>query len=179
MTFTTSARRTAVLGLTALVGTASLAHAATSPIPNLPLSLDTGERLQMLTDKGVQKIFPAGNRPEAVFLSPDSKLSLAFEWRDAKLNKADVATMLTQFPTVIRAQVPGIKSLKQQMVTLNGNEWADFVFVAPSRTGDVRREMLITSAQGRMLVLTISSTIADYSKNEADVKAFTNSIKLN
>ena len=168
--------------LPALLLTSALAFTASAApikLTNLPISLEPGDKLFVLSDAGIQKAFPTGNRPDAVFLSKDSKLSLTFEWRATKLGSADVNTMLTQFPTVIRAQVPGIKSLKQQALNLNGDTWADFVFVAPGKTGDVRREMLITSAQGRMLVLTISSNLSDYGKNEADVQALTSSIRLN
>ena len=162
-----------------------VAHAqASAPtlakLPNLPLSIAPSDTLQMLKEEGIQKAFPTGNRPEAVLLTADSKVTMSFEWRDTKLAPADVPTMLTQFPAVIRAQVPGIKTLKQQMLTLNGNNWADFIFVAPGKGVDVRRELLITSAQGRMLVLTISSNLLDYtSKNEAAVKALTGSMRIN
>jgi hypothetical protein len=156
--------------------------AVPAKLGNLPVSFEPSTKLMVLNDAGIQKVFPSGNRPDAVLLSGDSKVSMAFEWRDAKLATGDVNTMLAQFPAVIRSQVPGIKTLKQQMVNMNGNSWADFVFVTAGKTaasGDVRREMLITSAQGRMLVLTISSNVADYAKNEADVKAVTSSIRLN
>ena len=157
--------------------------AATAPtlakLPNLPLSIAPSDALLKLSDEGILKAFPSGNRPEAVLLSSDSKVTMSFEWRDTKLAPADVATMLTRFPAIIKSQVPGIKSLKQQMLPLNGTNWADFVFVAPGRSGDVRREMLITSAQGRMLVLTISSNLLDYTaKNEAAVRTLTNSLRV-
>lgn len=158
------------------------ALAAPVRLPNLPVSFEPSTKLMVLNDAGIQKIFPSGNRPDAVMLSADNKISLAFEWRDAKLPASDVNTMLTQFPAVLRSQVPGIKTLKQQLVNLNGASWADFVFVTGGKTaaaGDVRREMLITSAQGRMLVLTISSNLADYSRHEADVRALTGSLRLN
>ena len=156
--------------------------AVPAKLGNLPVSFEPSTKLMVLNDAGIQKVFPSGNRPDAVLLSGDSKVSMAFEWRDAKLATNDVNTMLAQFPAVIRSQVPGIKTLKQQLVNMNGNSWADFVFVTAGKTatsGDVRREMLITSAQGRMLVLTISSSMADYARNEADVKAVTSSIRLN
>ena len=156
--------------------------AVPAKLGNLPVSFEPSTKLMVLNDAGIQKVFPSGNRPDAVLLSGDSKVSMAFEWRDAKLATNDVNTMLAQFPAVIRSQVPGIKTLKQQLVNMNGNSWADFVFVTAGKTatsGDVRREMLITSAQGRMLVLTISSSMVDYARNEADVKAVTSSIRLN
>jgi hypothetical protein len=157
----------------------STVWAAPVKLGNLPLSLEAGNKLMVLNDTGIQKIFPTGNRPDAVMLSSDKKVSLAFEWRDIKLTKSDVNVMLAQFPAVIRAQVPGIKTLSQNLINMNGSTWADFVFVASGKAGDVRREMLITSAQDRMLVLTISSNVADYPKNEPDVKALTGSIRLN
>lgn len=177
-----STPRLPALGLSALLAASLLsapAFATPTKLGTLPVTLEPGSKLFVLSDAGIQKAFPSGNRPDAVFVSKDSKVSLSFEWRTTKLAATDLNTMLTQFPAVIRAQVPGIKSLKQQTVTLNGDQWADFVFVAPGKAGDVRRELLITSAQGRMLVLTISSTLADYGKNEADVQALTNSLKIN
>ncbi len=147
-------------------------------LPNLPLSITPNAELLSLSDEGILKAFPSGHRPEAVLLSGDAKVTISFDWRDTKLSSADVPVMLTRFPAVIKAQVPGIKSIKQQIMTLNGTNWADFIFVAPGKSGDVRREMMITSAQGRMLVLTISSNLADYPKNEAAVRALTSSIRL-
>lgn len=162
------------LGLVPLLGSAL---AAPIRLPNLPLSVEPGERLRLLSDAGIQKAFPDSHRPEAMFLSSDGKVSLSFEWRQAKLGAADLNTMLTRFPAVIRAQVPGIRSLKQSLITVNGHSWADFTFVAPGKAGDVRRELLITNLQGRMLVLTVSSSLADYGRNEAAVRTLTASLR--
>ena len=171
--------RAKTLGLTLTLAALTVALAVPAKLANLPISVEPNDRLLILSDAGIQKAFPSGNRPDAVFLSNDSKVSMTFEWRDTRLAAADVNTMLAQFPAVIRSQVPGVRSLKQQLLSVNGNSWADFVFVAAGKAGDVRREMMITSAQGRMLVLTISSNLADYGKNEIDVKALTSSIRVN
>ena len=171
-----SARGLALVGLSALL---TVGFAAPTKLTNLPLSLDPGAKLFVMSDAYLLKKFPTGSCPDLLFKTSDDKVSIAFEWRGTKLTPADVNTMLTQFPAVIMAQVPGIKTLNKQMLKLNGNDWADFVFVAPNKLGDVRRELLITSAQGRMLIVTVSSNLADYGKNEADVKALTGSMTLN
>ncbi|MFC4452866.1 hypothetical protein [Deinococcus sonorensis] len=153
--------------------------AAPAKLGNLPLTVEPNAQLLVLNEAGIQKAFPSGHRPDAVFLSNDRKVSVAFEWRDTPLSPGDVQPLVTQFPAVIRAQVPGIKSLKEQLLTYNGNSWAQFVFVASGKNGDVRREMLITSAQNRMLVVTVSSTVADYTKNATPINALTGSLRLN
>ena len=42
-----------------------------------------------------------------------------------------------------------------------------------------RRELLVTSAGGRMLVVTIAGNMKDYAKNEAVVRTLTNSVRVN
>ena len=86
---------------------------------------------------------------------------------------------MAQFPAVIRAQVPNVKTLKSSLVQVGGSPWAQFVFTTPGQDDDLRRELMVTSAGGRMLVLTIAGKVKDYSRNEAVIRNLTNSVRLN
>lgn len=144
----------------------------------LPLSVESNARLYALTSAGIKQAFPGNSQPEAVFLSEDRKVTVSLEWRSSKLAQTEVPGLLTSFGNVIRSQVPGLKSFKAQPATIGGSTWSQFVFVAPGKVGDVRRELLITSLQGRMLVVTVSGLVADYSRNETPIRALVNSIRL-
>lgn len=162
------------LGLSA----SSLALAATIKVGDLPITAESSPKLLVLTDAGIRKAFPAAaGRPDAVFLTEDRKVSVAFEWREGKLALNEVDKLVTQFPAVIRAQVPNIKSLKSNVVQLNGKPWAQFVFTTPGQGDDLRRELLMTSVGGRVLVMTIAANVKDYSRNEGLVKTFMESVR--
>ncbi|ADV67243.1 hypothetical protein [Deinococcus maricopensis] len=165
------------LTLAALL-TAGAAHAERVALPNLPVSVDAPSLLE-LNAGGISKLFPGVNRPEAVLLTGDQRVVMSFEWRPTSLRTTEVGTLVQQFPAVLRKQVPNLKSLTQGALQLNGTQWAQFVITAPGKTGDVRREMLVTSAGGRMLILTISGLATDYTKNLGTILAFRNSLKVN
>lgn len=160
-----------------LLGT-GLAQAATAQLINLPLSVETSDTLLTLTPAAIQKIYPSQSRPEAVFLTNDKKVSMGFEWRQASLKPNEVSSLVSQFPAVIKAQVPGLKTLSPKMLTIQGIPWAQFVYTLPGKNGDLRREMLVTSAKGRMLILNIDSSVKDYSSNNSAVRTFVNGIKV-
>lgn len=155
------------------------ALAAPVRLQTIPVTLEPNARLLTLNDAGIAKAFPsAAGRPDAVFLTEDRRVSLAFEWREGRLSAAQVPTLVTQFPAVIRAQVPNIKTLRSNVVQIGGTPWAQFVFTTPGKGDDLRRELLMTSAQGRILVVTIAGNVKDYSRNEAVIRSLTNSVRV-
>lgn len=168
-----------VLSLAALALTSlGLAQAATIKIGDLPLTAESNPKLLVLTDAGIRRAFPsAAGRPDAVFLSDDRKVSVAFEWREGKLAMNEVDKLTTQYPPIIKAQIPNIKTLKSGVVQVNGRSWAQFIFTTPGQGDDLRRELLMTSLGGRVLVLTIAANVKDYSRNETLIKTFVDSVK--
>ncbi len=155
-----------------------LAQAATAQLSNLPLSVETSDTLLTLTPAAIQKIYPSQSRPEAVFLTNDKKVTMGFEWRQAALKPGEVSGLVSQFPAVIKSQVAGLKTLTPKLLTIQGTPWAQFIYTLAGKNGDLRREMLVTSAQGRMLILNVDSSVKDYSTNDIAVRTFVNGIKL-
>lgn len=163
---------------------AALTFSEASAVPvklgNVPVTVEPNARLLTLSAAGIRTAFPsAAGRPDAVFLTEDRKVSVAFEWRSSKLAKNEITTLVEQFPSVIRAQVPNVKSLKASLVQVSGTPWAQFVFTTPGQGDELRRELLVTSAGGRMLVLTIAGNVKDYGRNEAVIRALANSVRVN
>ncbi|AXG98626.1 hypothetical protein ACTQ9L_06550 [Deinococcus wulumuqiensis] len=168
--------RAGALGLL-LVG---LASAAPLKLSNLPVTVEPSAKLLTLTPAGIRSAFPsAAGRPGAVFMTEDRKVSVALEWRTGKLAPNEVEKLVAQFPTVIRAQVPGVKALKANLVQLGGKPWAQFIFTTPGQGDDLRRELLMTSAGGRILVMTIAGNVRDYSRNETLIRSFASSVRVN
>ncbi|MDO4246113.1 MAG: hypothetical protein Q4C89_08830 [Deinococcus sp.] len=160
--------------------TAGLSLAAPLKLSNLPVTVEPSPKLLTLTPAGIRSAFPsATGRPGAVFMTEDRKVSVALEWRTGKLAPNEVEQLVKQFPAVIRSQVPGIKALKSDMVQLGGKPWAQFIFTTPGQGDDLRRELLMTSAGGRILVMTIAGNVRDYSRNEALIRSFANSVRVN
>lgn len=167
--------------LFSLAAAALLSGALAAPVKlhTVPVTVEPNARLLTLSDAGIAKAFPtASSRPDAVFMTEDRKVTVAFEWRDGRLAPAQVSDLVTQFPAVIRAQVPNVKTLRASLVQVGGTPWAQFVFTTPGQGDDVRREFLITSVQGRTLVVTIAANTGDYSRNETVVRNLVNSVRL-
>ena len=168
-----------VLSLVALsLCTAALAQTSTIKIGDLPMSVDLGGKISMLNDAWIRKAYPRfEGRPDAVFRTEDGKVTTTFQWREAKLAPTEVERLAAEYPAVLKSQVPGLKTLKSGVVQLNGKNWAQVILTAPGQSDDLRREMLMTSLKGRMLVVTIQSNVKDFSRNEAQLRAFTSSLK--
>ncbi len=166
--------------LSVLLFSLGLAAAVPVKLGNIPVTVESSPKLLTLTDAGIRKAFPsAAGRPDAVFLTDDRKVSVAFEWRDGKLAPNEVDKLVTQFPAVIKAQIPSLKSLKSNMVQLSGKPWAQFVFTTPGQGDDLRRELLMTSVGGRVLVMTIAGNLKDYSRNETTIRGLASSVRVN
>ncbi|SMB93831.1 hypothetical protein [Deinococcus hopiensis] len=168
--------------LLALTVTALLSSAVAAPVKlgSLPVTLEPNAKLLTLNEAGIVKAFPSvAGRPEFVFLTEDRKVSVAFEWRQGKLTPNQVPDLVAQFPAVIRAQVPNVKSLKANVLQIGGTPWAQFVFTTPTQGDELRRELLMTSAEGRILVVTIAGNVKDYSRNEAVLRTLTGSVRVN
>lgn len=156
------------------------AHAAPIKLNGLPVTVEPNAKLLTLPPESIAKAFPsAAGRPDAVFVTEDRKVTISFEWRQGKLAPNEIEKLAAQFPAVIRAQVPNLKTLKSGVVQQGGTSWAQFVFTTPGRGDDMRRELLVTSLSGRMLVLTVAGNVKDYSRNEAVVRNLAGTVRLN
>ncbi|GMA15093.1 hypothetical protein E5F05_11615 [Deinococcus metallilatus] len=168
-----------LFSLTAAAVLSGAALAAPVKLPTIPVTLEPNARLLTLNDAGIAKAFPSSaGRPDAVFLTEDRKVSVAFEWREGKLAPSQVQDLVAQFPAVIRAQIPNVKTLKASVLQIGGTPWAQFVFTTPGQGDDLRRELLMTSAEGRILVITIAGNQKDYSRNEAVIRNLVNSVRV-
>lgn len=168
-----------VLGLA--LGGVSLGFASAVPVRlgSIPVSVESSPKLLTLTEAGIRNAFPsAAGRPDAVFMTEDRKVSVAFEWRSGKLAPNEVEKLVSQFPAVIKSQVPNIKTLKSGLVDLGGQPWAQFVFTTPGQGDDLRRELVMTSLGGRVFVMTIAGNVKDYSRNEAVIRALASSVHI-
>lgn len=173
--------KTSLLTLTALalLG-APAALAAPLKLQNVPVTVDTNPKLYVLNDAGIARAFPsAAGRPEAVFLTEDRKVTVAFDWREAALAPGGVAALTENFAAGLRTQVPNLKTIRSAAVQVGGHPWGQIIFTAPGQGDDRRFEMLLTSAGGRLLVVTIASNVRDYSRNENLVRNFASSLRVN
>lgn len=163
----------------ALLGTPA-ALAAPLKLQNVPVTVESSPKLYVLNDAGIAKAFPsAAGRPEAVFLTEDRKVTVAFDWREAQLAPAGVAALTNEFAAGLRTQVPNLKTIKSAAVQVGGHPWGQIIFTTPGQGDDRRFEMLVTSAGGRLLVVTIASNVKDYSRNENVVRNLASSLRVN
>lgn len=158
----------------------SAAHAAPIKLQTVPVTLEPNAKLLTLNDAGIARAFPAtAGRPDAVFLTEDRKVSVAFSWREAALAPTGVPELLLRFAGNVRAQVPNLKSLKSAVVQVGGQPWGQIIFTTPGQGDDRRHEMLLTSAGGRLLVVNIAGNVRDYSRNENLIRNLASSLRVN
>lgn len=163
----------------ALLGMLGMANATPVKLNNLPVQIEVNSKLYKLTTEGIRAVFPsAAGRPDAVFMTADRKVSVAFEWRNGKLAPNEVKLLVKQFPAVIRAQVPNVTKLDSNLIKVGSTPWAQFVMITPGKGDKLRRELLMTSASGRTLVVTIAGNVQDYTRNQAVIQNLTSSIKV-
>ncbi len=164
-----------MIGLAALA-LGGLAAAERVPVPGVPVTVDLPSTARQLNSAQIERAFPGQGAPQAVFTTDDQKVVMSFEWRASHLLPSELTQLDADFSKVIQAKNP--KSFTHRLISINGSPWAQFVFVTPGRAGDVRNEMLITSAAGRTLVVNINATVNDYTKNQKLAQAIANSIRL-
>ncbi len=175
-------RHASILLAGMLVLSTNKALAETLKLDPMPVSVESNDKMLMLNEAGIKTVYPSAlGRPNKVFVTPDHKVSVAFEWRNSQLAPNEVNKLSRQFPAVIRSQVPDLKSLKSGTTRVGGTSWARFIFTTSSTipTEEMRSEMMVTSAGGRMLVVTIAGTAKDYAANQTVVRGLVSSIKVN
>ena len=163
------------IGLLALA-LGSVAAAERVPVPGVPVTVDLPASARQLNSTQIDAAFPGQGAPQAVFTTDDQKVVMSFEWRGSHLLPSELAQLDSNFAKVIQAKNP--KSFTHKLVSINGSPWAQFVFITPGRAGDVRNELLVTSAAGRTLVVNINATVNDYTKNQKITQAITGSLRL-
>ena len=145
----------------------------------LPISIQKDDRFLLLSGAGLARAFPnAATRPDVVFVTQDRKVTISLEYRTTSLRAGEITTLLTQYPTVLRRQLPTISTLNTDIVRAGGNQWAQFVMTLPTQNGERRLEQLITSVNNRPMVVTIAGMTDGYKANETAVRNLINSIQV-
>ena len=167
-------------GAPALAQATSQSRPAARQTTGLPVSIQKDNRFLILSEAGIARAFQnAATRPDAVFVTRDRKVTISLEYRSSTLRPNEITSLLTQYPTVLRRQLPGIKTLNADIVRAGGNQWAQFVMTLPGKNGTERRlEQLMTSVGNRPMVVTIDSSNDGYKANEVAVRNLVNSIQV-
>lgn len=163
-----------VLALVALGGAA----AQQVDVPGVPVSFSAPAGLRALTQEQLRTVYQNRAVPAAVYTTDDRRVTVVFEYRQTPLRPAEVAPLVSAFGSVIRNRMPGVLRLQQDLIKIQGNDWAQFVYTTPGADGENRHEMLVTSANGRMLVVTVASTLRDYNRNEAALLGLTRTLRV-
>lgn len=172
MQFMKTSNMLALAGLVAL----GVAAAEVVTVPGIGITFEAPKTLRALSAPQIKTTFQGQGAPQSVFLTDDQKVVMSFEWRGAALKRDELIALDSQFAKVIQSKSP--KSFTHGLRMINGTQWAQFVFVVPGKAGDVRNEMLVTSYKGRMLVVNLNSTVADYTRNQTTALNMTNSLSL-
>lgn len=146
----------------------------------LPISIQQDNRFLILSEQGIVGAFPnPAARPDVVLVTRDKQVTVALEYRNTALRPNELTSLLTQYPPVLRQQLPALQSLNADIIRAGGTQWAQFVMTMPAAKGGTRRlEQLITSVNNRPLVVTIDSSAGGYQANETAVRNLVNSIQV-
>lgn len=166
-----------MLSVMALVALGSAA-AQQVDVPGVPVSFSAPAGLRALSQEQLRTVYQNRNVPAAVYTTEDRRVTVVFEYRNVPLRPAEVPALVSSFGSVIRSSMRGVLRLNQELLNIQGNPWAQFVFTTPGQDGENRQEMLVTSANGRMLVVSIASSLRDYQRNEATVLGLTRSMRI-
>lgn len=120
--------------------------------------------------------FPPVRPPQAAFANNRRvTVTVAINHTQSKLSPAQ----LGEFGAFMKKTVGAMGELeKDETVTINGNSWYRLVLKTEAADQPIRNEMLMTSADGRALLINLNSTVKDYPAYQKQLDAIRNSLKI-
>ena len=166
----------ALLSATALLLTSALATRVT--VPGTTLSLEVPSGFTRMTADMIALKYSRGVPPRMVYTTADSRVNIAFELRDSKLPAARLGEFGVFMKDFIGKNIKVLKWEGSGPRSLGGRAWYELAFTFQATDQPVYDRLLITSEQGRALVVTVNATTQDLPKYRPVLDQAINSLRF-
>jgi hypothetical protein len=119
------------------------------------------------------------HRPKYIYSNSKASTSIAVNLTEnSSLQSQQLAEFKTFMEQTLVRMTPGLKWVKKEIITLNGTEWARLEFMSNAIDTDIHNIMLMTSFQGKPLMLNFNSTKEEFASVEKGLSDSIRSIKI-
>ncbi len=166
----------ALLTTAALLVTPALAARVT--VPGTTLSLEVPPGFAPMTADVIALKYPRGVPPRLVYTTPDTRVNIAFELRDATLPAGQLKAFGAYMKAFIASNLRVLSWERNGLRALGGRDWYELAFTFQAADQPVYDRILITSEQGRALVVTANATVTALPQHRGALDAALNSIRF-
>jgi hypothetical protein len=165
----------AALCLTLAGAGAALAQKPAS-LADVGLTFTPPPRYARWTEKQVKMKYPNANPPKYVY-APDARGRVSIAVNTADLPAADLAK-LREVLEAAYGQMPGIKWIKREYLTLNGTKWIHLEFVTKAVDTTIRNDFYAAIRNTTMVGVNFNCITAIHPKHQAELLKSRNTLKL-
>jgi hypothetical protein len=157
---------------------AAPAAAAPFSIPEAGMSFEAPDGFTPLGQAEIDAKYPSKRGPAFVVGNERRTTTIAFDLKADRLPADKLPEVQATLEKVFERIVPGLEWKARKLIELQGQPWIYLEMSSRAVDTDIHNLMLITSRQGRMLVLNFNSTRAEFPAVEAALRRSIESLRL-
>jgi hypothetical protein len=165
-----------LFGLAAL-STTGLANEFTFAQAGVKFS--TANEWAIVPPKEVDLLYAPVRGPAYLMANPQRSVGVSYDLKPFDISGLDLGVARKTFEQVLERRVPTLVWKTRQLLEHEQQSWLQLEFVSRAAGVDYYNILLITPAKGQMLVLNLHSTLGEFPRAEAQLRAVLKSIVLN
>ena len=160
-----------------LLAPAAMANDFTFAQAGLKIDLPNG--FSLLSRADIDQLYAPTRGPGFVIGNAAHNVTISYDLKPQDISVLNLAQSLKAFEQIFEQRLPGLVWKERKLMELEKQQWLQLEFLSKSGGIEYYNIMLITPIKGQMLVLNLSSTVAEFPKSEPQLRAVMKSIALN
>jgi hypothetical protein len=131
-----------------------------------------------LTSEEIARKFPRGDAPKDVFANETQSVSVGVTFSPSKVSSNQLNEAKESFEELLPRIVPGLQWQSKDIVEINGVKWVNLRFTSYATDTDIVNDMLVTSFQGKALIVSFNATVDEWEAAKPTLEASKSSIRI-
>lgn len=143
------------------------------------LKIDLPNGFSLLPRADIDRLYAPTRGPSFVIGNATRTITVSYDLKAHNISNLNLAQSLKVFEQVFEQRVPALAWKERKLLEHEKQQWLQLEFLSKAGGIDYYNIMLITPIKDQMLVLNLNSTVAEFPKAEAQLRAILKSIALN
>ena len=118
---------------------------------------------KIMPSEVAEKKYPNANRPQHIYSDKKATSSIGITFnRQVKVAPNQLSQFQEYMVKTYERMIPGLKWLKNSLVTINGTRWINLIFISNALDTEIYNNMLMTSLDNSLLMFNFNTTKEEF-----------------
>ncbi len=156
----------------------SLASAETITVEGTTVTFETPEGFKPLSALMIARKWPRNRTPNYAMGNKSGSTTIAYDYQ-TDVTGDTLSVLKAQFTGLFEQSIREIEWIKNEVITLDGEEWLLFEVTSNATDTDLHNLLLITILDNKLLMFNFNSVKSEFPQYEAALRQSIESIRFN